>query len=188
MDPPKQGVLAECSAFPLEEEIQIDRNEHTTLRSGCVCGVSTTELEIKKWEFLPIFLVHAPVLPMSGCMFCDQMLLTKTSCSSFMQHCSPLGELHCGPLLKNTDTLEAPLRKLRPLVTRQKMAFGAIGYGMDLVRQLWPQEHQVFSLQDLDMTAQLPRRPTRVEGRPFQSQPKSFLHQNPVDRRFGADS
>ena len=181
MDPPKQGVLAECSAFPPEEEMQIDRNEHTTPRSGCVCGVSTAELEIKKWEFLPIFLIYIQVLPMSGYIFCDQILLTRTSYSSFMQHCSPLGELHYRPLLKNTDILEAPPRKLPPLVTRRKMAFGTIGYGMDLVRQLWPQEHQVFSLQDLDMTAQLPKRPTRIEGRPFQSQPKSFLHRNPVD-------
>ena len=53
MDPPKQGVLAECSAFPPEEEIQIDRNEHTTPRSGCVYGVSTAELEIKKMGVPP---------------------------------------------------------------------------------------------------------------------------------------
>jgi len=114
MDPPKPGVLAECSAFPPEEEIQIDRNEHTTPPSGCVYGVSTAELEIKKWEFLPIFLIYIPVLPMSGYIFCDQILLTKTSYSSFMQHCSPLGELHYRPLLKNTDILEAPRASFHP--------------------------------------------------------------------------
>ena len=47
-----------------------------------------------------------------------------------------------------SDIMEAPTRSLPILSLGRKIRFGTIGLGLDLPRAIWPQENQVFSLQD----------------------------------------
>jgi len=92
-----------------------------------------------------------------------------------------VGESHFRPNGYSSDIMEAPSRRLSILCPGHKIRFGTIGLGLDLARLVWPQDNQVFSLQDQDLASHLPQSPRRQEGKPFEQQPRNFLCKNPVD-------
>ena len=62
-----------------------------------------------------------------------------------------------------------------------RLRYGTIGKGLDLCRQAWSSEVQVFSAQDRNMCQELPSRPKTRETKPVSQLRAGFLNEHPTD-------
>lgn len=94
-----------------------------------------------------------------------------------------LGEYTVATQDWKADIVGVPVRILPPLVSkrRDKIRFGSIGPGLDLVRGIWASECQVFASQSRDLRSALGRRPPKLQVKKLDQLPKSFFRKHPVE-------